>query len=98
MHDLTGFQRDLLYVIGGLDRPNGLRVKAELEDYYTDEITVGRVYPNINTLVDMGLVKKAPKNDRANEYQLTDRGLREIQARYDWEAQYVAPSPLADDD
>jgi hypothetical protein len=32
MYDLTGFQRDLLYVIAGLDEPHGLAVKDELED------------------------------------------------------------------
>ncbi len=26
MYDLTGFQRDLLYVIAGLDEPHGLAV------------------------------------------------------------------------
>ncbi|WP_394347183.1 hypothetical protein [Halobacterium salinarum] len=31
MHDLTGFQRDLLYAIAGLDEPHGLAVKDELE-------------------------------------------------------------------
>ncbi len=34
MYDLTGFQRDLLYVIAGLDDPHGLAIKDELEDYY----------------------------------------------------------------
>lgn len=33
MHDLTGFQRDLLYVIVGLDDPHGLAIKDEVEDY-----------------------------------------------------------------
>ena len=30
MHDLTGFQRDLLYVISGLDEPHGLAINDEL--------------------------------------------------------------------
>lgn len=34
MYDLTGFQRDLLYVIAGLDDPHGLAIKYELEEYY----------------------------------------------------------------
>lgn len=38
MHDLTGFQRDLLYAIAGLDEPHGLAVKDELENYYESEI------------------------------------------------------------
>lgn len=31
IYDLTGFQRDLLYVAAGLDEPHGLAVKNELE-------------------------------------------------------------------
>ncbi|MDL0120058.1 helix-turn-helix transcriptional regulator [Halobacterium salinarum] len=58
MQDLTGFQRDLLYVIAGLDEPHGLAVKAEMEEYYTSEIHHGRLYPNLDTLVDKGLVEK----------------------------------------
>ena len=34
MYDLTGFQRDLLYLISGLNDPHGLAVKDELEAYY----------------------------------------------------------------
>jgi PadR family transcriptional regulator, regulatory protein PadR len=33
MHDLTGFQRDLLYVIAGRDNPSGLALKDTLETY-----------------------------------------------------------------
>ena len=46
MYDLTGFQRDLLYVISGLDDPHGLAIKDELEEYYEAEIHHGRLYPN----------------------------------------------------
>lgn len=35
MDDLTGFQRDLLYVINGADRPSGQDIKEEAEQYYT---------------------------------------------------------------
>lgn len=31
MYDLTGFQRDLLYVIAGREEPHGLAIKQELE-------------------------------------------------------------------
>ena len=58
MNDLTGFQRDLLYVITGLDDPHGLAIKDELEDYYEKEVHHGRLYPNLDTLVNKGLVEK----------------------------------------
>jgi len=59
MHDLTGFQRDILYVITGLEEPHGLAVKDELDDYYEQEINHGRLYPNLDDLVDKGLLRKA---------------------------------------
>ncbi|GGN25534.1 PadR family transcriptional regulator [Halarchaeum nitratireducens] len=89
MHDLTGFQRDLLYVITGLDEPHGLAIKEELEEYYETEVHHGRLYPNLDTLVDKGLVDKGQIDERTNSYTLTRRGHRELEARRDWEDQYV---------
>ncbi|MFB6360967.1 MAG: PadR family transcriptional regulator [Halobacteriales archaeon] len=90
MHDLTGFQRDLLYVVAGLDNPKGLAIKAELDDYYGTEINHGRLYPNLDTLVEKGLADKGHKDDRTNEYSITTRGRNELEARRDWEEQYLA--------
>ena len=84
MYDLTGFQRDLLYVIAGLDEPHGLAIKEELEDYYEKEIHHGRLYPNLDTLVEKG-----QRDRRTNYYTLTRRGRREIEARTEWETEYV---------
>jgi DNA-binding PadR family transcriptional regulator len=89
MYDLTGFQRDLLYVIAGMDEPHGLAIKEELEEYYESEIHHGRLYPNLDTLVDKGLVEKGELDRRTNYYALTRRGRREIEARREWENDYV---------
>jgi len=89
MHDLTGFQRDLMYVIAGLDDPHGLAIKEELEKYYEKEIHHGRLYPNLDTLVEKGLVEKSQKDRRTNEYAMTRRGNREIEARTEWETNYI---------
>jgi len=89
MHDLTGFQRDLLFVVAGLEEPHGLAIKEELEGYYESEIHHGRLYPNLDTLVDKGLVEKGSLDRRTNYYTLTGRGERELDSRYDWEAEYV---------
>lgn len=89
MHDLTAFQRDLLYVVAGLHEPSGLRIKDELEKYYGHEVRHGRLYPNLDTLVDKGLVKKGQHDQRTNKYSLLERGRNELQARLEWEVTYT---------
>ncbi|SEP18520.1 DNA-binding transcriptional regulator, PadR family [Halorientalis persicus] len=88
MHDLTGFQRDLLYVIAGLDEPHGLALKDEINDYYESGVHHSRLYPNLDTLVEKGLVEKSSKDRRTNAYTITQRSRREIEARREWEQQY----------
>jgi PadR family transcriptional regulator, regulatory protein PadR len=90
MEDLTAFQRDVLYVIAGLEEPHGLAIKDELEGYYAREVHHGRLYPNLDTLVDKGLVDKGQFDRRTNVYTLTKRARREIKARREWEAEYVS--------
>lgn len=89
MYDLTGFQRDLLTVIAGLEEPHGLAIKDELENYYEKEIHHGRLYPNLDTLVEKGLIDKGELDKRTNYYSATQRGRRELEARREWENQYV---------
>ncbi|WP_408960365.1 PadR family transcriptional regulator [Natrinema sp. 74] len=89
MYDLTGFQRDLLYTIAGQDDPHGLAIKEELEDYYEKEIHHGRLYPNLDEVVDKGLVEKGELDRRTNYYTITARGRRELEARREWEDQYI---------
>ena len=89
MYDLTGFQRDLLFVIEGLDKPHGLAIKDELENYYEKEIHHGRLYPNLATVVDKGLVNKGEQDRRTNYYTITARGDRVLNDRRDWEDHYL---------
>ncbi|WP_290818024.1 PadR family transcriptional regulator [Halovivax sp.] len=89
MHDLTGFQRDLLYVIAGADQPSGQSVKDEVEKYYSSEINHGRLYPNLDTLVNKDLVEKGQLDRRTNYYAITDEGRDRITNRREWEEQYV---------
>lgn len=98
MHDLTGFQRDLLFIVAGLEGPNGLTVKDELEQYYGEEVRHGRLYPNLDTLVEMGLVEKGQKDRRTNEYTLLPPGRRELQDRLDWQAKYCPEEILDESD
>lgn len=86
MNQLTAFQRDVLYTVGKLGDPHGLAIKDELEAYYESEVNHGRLYPNLDQLVEQGLIKKAAKDNRTNEYRLTGHAQDEIRQRQDWEA------------
>lgn len=90
MRDLTAFQRDLLFVINGLDEPHGLAIKEELEKYYETEIHHGRLYPNLDSLVDRDLIEKGEKDRRTNLYRITDTGKAALDRRRGWVDQYIA--------
>lgn len=89
MDDLTGFQRDLLYVIAGAEQPSGQDVKEGVEQYYSDTINHGRLYPNLDTVVNKELVEKGELDRRTNYYAITDEGEELIEDRREWEEQYV---------
>ena len=80
LHDLTAFQRDVLVIIENNDQeePNGLHLKSELERFYETKIHHGRLYPNLDELVDKGLVYKSSVDGRTNSYSITGRGQREL--------------------
>lgn len=94
MRELTGFQRDMLFVVAGLDEPNGLMVKDELEQYYDREVRHGRLYPNLDSLVEMGLIEKGKHDQRTNKYLLREAGREAIRTRLEWELGYC-PEALA---
>lgn len=85
MHDLSGFQRDLLYVISGMDQPSGQQAKEQLERYLDGDINHGRLYPNLDTLVTKEYVEKGPIDRRTNYYAITERGENLIRERRAWE-------------
>lgn len=89
MDDLTGFQRDLLYVIAGAEQPSGQDIKAEIEQYYSADINHGRLYPNLDTVVNKELVEKGQLDRRTNYYELTETGERAIEDRLEWVSQYT---------
>jgi len=84
--DLTGFQRDLLVAISEVeengsprdkfdyDEPTGqcIRVQAENDGY--ENINHGKLYPNLDTLKNKGLVEKVEVDRRTNGYKLSDLG------------------------
>jgi PadR family transcriptional regulator PadR len=94
--DLTGFQRDLLVTIAKLDEPHGLKIKQELEEDYKEELHHGRLYPNLDTLVEKGLVEKGEIDRRTNSYSITRRGKRELRTHWEWQRDGVVAEATAD--
>jgi len=84
--DLTAFQRDLLWALSHEDRQKGLSLKAELADYYGEELNHSRLYQNLDKLVERDLVTKQARDKRTNEYRLTEAARRALEARRAWQA------------
>jgi len=84
IHRLTGFQRDLLYAIVGLEQPSGQTIKEALEERTGNDITHGRLYPNLDTLVETDLVSKGEIDRRTNYYDATDAGVDALRSYHDW--------------
>ena len=80
MFELTGFQRDLLYVIAGSDRPSGQEIKERIGKD-VGEVNHGRLYPNLDALVEDGLVDKGQQDRRTNYYTISETGQEAIRAR-----------------
>jgi len=75
MHALTGFQRDVPYVIAGTDSPNGLGSKGNLDDYYASVINHGGLYRNLHAQIDRGLVENGIIDDRAIRIHSLRKGM-----------------------
>jgi DNA-binding PadR family transcriptional regulator len=83
VRDLTAFQKNILTVLAE-DARYGLAIKRELEDYYGQEVNHGRLYPNLDDLVNKGLVEKSELDKRTNEYALTDDGFDAVLDDIEW--------------
>ena len=81
--ELTAFQQTILTVLAEEAR-YGLAIKRELETYYDSDVNHGRLYPNLDDLVEDGLVEKSERDKRTNEYALTDAGYEALLADLSW--------------
>ncbi|MFC4987247.1 MULTISPECIES: PadR family transcriptional regulator [Saliphagus] len=81
--DLTAFQHNILVILAQ-EPMYGLAIKRELEDYYGTEVNHGRLYPNLDELVELGLVEKSELDKRTNQYALTDDGYDAVLDQVGW--------------
>jgi DNA-binding PadR family transcriptional regulator len=88
-HELTAFQQNILTVLSR-EPQYGLAIKGELEAYYDSEVNHGRLYPNLDDLVDRGLVSKSEFDKRTNQYELTEEGYDLLLGEIDWQLSKAA--------
>ena len=83
VRDLTAFQQNILIILA--EEPMyGLAIKRQLETYYDTDVNHGRLYPNLDDLVEMGLVEKSELDKRTNQYELTDDGHAALLDQFEW--------------
>ena len=83
--DLTGFQRDLLVVLSGMETPSGSELMQEIESAQDRSVLHGQLYSNLDDLVEEGYVEKGELDGRANYYAITNEGYEKLQDRHEWE-------------
>lgn len=93
--DITRFRLDCLFVtmsLGGTpgadigDCPHGLAIKEALDAEYGPDAVVnhGRLYPNLDTLVQRGYLEKETHDRRTNAYRVTEAGAAVLEHRVNW--------------
>jgi DNA-binding PadR family transcriptional regulator len=95
--DLTAFQQNILTILAE-EAMYGLAIKRELEDYYQTEVNHGRLYPNLDDLVEMDLVEKSELDKRTNQYELTEKGRKAVLDQVEWVlSRYVVDDSRGDE-
>ena len=77
--DLNNSKRDLLVEIYQMDQPSGQDIRGRMKAEHNEDVDHGRLYPNLNDLVDLGLLDKGEQNLRSNYYQITNDGQRLVE-------------------
>lgn len=88
--ELTTFKRHILAVLADGPR-KGLAIKEELEAAGYGHVNHGRIYPNLSDLEDAGYIDVSPRDQRTNEYRLTEAGLDRFGELLRFEVQYLDP-------
>lgn len=94
MEELTAFQRDLLFALADIGATSGADIRRELRKSIYPSLLPGRLYQNLDDLVDWGLVAKHTDAGRTNEYSLTGQGRRELRELYEWQGQCLDAAPV----
>lgn len=74
--ELVDFRRDILLTLARSGPTHGQGLKDDLACLRDEDVNDGRLYPNLNALVDDGLVEKHENrhDERSHEFELSKRG------------------------
>lgn len=86
MRELNIKQEDILIIIGKEPNRPSTEVKEELSEYYERDIQKGLFYPNVDVLVEKGLVREETDNRKPEEreYSITQRGRELLQKQQEF--------------
>lgn len=78
---LSRFEVECLIAVAENPMGKGLDIKETLGSRYGSQINHGRLYPNLDTLAEKGLIKKHSRHqdDRSNAYEITTKGVQTLQ-------------------
>ena len=83
MVELTAFQYTLLSAADDLVEPSGQDIRRYINSspFHGPDMNHGRLYPNLETIVEAGLVEKGEHDARTNSYAITDDGKEALETR-----------------
>ena len=83
MVELTAFQYTLLQAADDLVEPSGQDIRRYVDagPFHPSPMNHGRLYPNLETIVEAGLVEKGEHDRRTNYYEITDDGKAALETR-----------------
>ena len=91
--ELNNVERDLLFVVARFDGASGTDIRDTLETTQGRRVLSGRVYSNLDSLVERGLVAKERIDGRTNSYVVTDAGAEALRTLYRWQRPYLSERP-----
>lgn len=89
VQELTGFRRDILYTLLGMEDPIGSEINDVLENRYQKTVYHGRLYDNLDSLIERGFVEKMEVDGRTNCYQITEEGEQVLFDHREWQRSFV---------
>ncbi|WP_313695078.1 PadR family transcriptional regulator [Halorarum halobium] len=82
---LSALEWDVLWMLSKRGPLKGIAIRQELIDYYGEEVSHAEVYPSLDALADLELVREVATDGRPREYKLTEEGRRTLARRQIWQ-------------